>query len=637
LFCIAVFFFLLAITGFTPAEDIQEVVVFPLMDTARIQNSRPKITVDLHTIEGSEDWALARLLVDGMDVSAMTEAGDQTLSYLPRADLVHGKHTITLEAMDGNGTILPPRSWGFSIPRSEMFDEATGRILLDAQTDYRLAAKKHSPEPVWKLQSNATLNSIASSKDLTVSLDANAWYGEQEKQEITGEAVNLNNYLLALDYRKQRLCIGDLNVVGTELISPSIARRGGLLELIYGTSAARAFLVRSNQVTGFDNIAGVDDPDQRLFGGSLEHRWENTGNLSVKATAISGKNQNPDDFQTGSTVPASDGQTYVLKISASPNAEKLSLDGEVGLSDFDADTTDDFESEKGSAWLTRFTSRIGSYDYGGGYKRLGLDFRSIADTTAVDNREEYTLFGTKSFKESTLTASGFNVTDNMKKDPLLPVVRNTTLDLAYNLFKADWPVIFVNTNVTFQNSSDEPDNIDAIENLTQTLTGGFALVRGKWNLAPTYTFTYFEDDSITDSDSQTHQAALMLGIQPMERLSLNPSLSWSQTDSGRLAPTTRTFQGTLAGTWLLNPEHDLFLTLSAMDLDTDDHSSHTATVDHILQYNWRPETPFFRQARKTVSLRGRYYRLDDRVGEDSEEDCSIFLAISIGGLPLELF
>jgi predicted porin len=225
----------------------------------------------------------------------------------------------------------------------------------------------------------------------------------------------------------------------------------------------------------------------------------------------------------------------------------------------------------------------------------------------------------------------------MQNDPLLPVIRNTTLDLAYNLFKPDWPVIFANANATLQNSADEPDHLDTIKNLTHTLTGGFALVREKWTLAPTYSFTRFEDDSIADSDSQTHQASLMLGLQPRERLSLNPSLAWSQTDSGQLAPTTRIFQGTLSGTWYFNPKHDLFLTLSAMDLDTDDNSSHTATVDNILQYNWHPEPPFLRQARKTVSLRGRYYNQEDRIGEDSEEDYSIFLSISIGGLPLDLF
>ena len=637
LFCFAAVFFLLVFSGVSPAEEINDVLTYPLMDDARIKNTRPAISVRLDEIEGSQNWSLVRLLVDDVDVSAMTIMDSRTLAYIPQADLDQGKHTVTLEAMDEKGIILPSRVWHFTIPRSPLFEKASGQVLMDAQTDLRLAAKEGSPESEWKLQSNATINSVAATKDLTVSLDANVWYVDEEQNQVIGDTFNLNNYLLAIDYRKQRLSLGDLNVAGTELISPYISRRGGLLELHYGRTTAQTFLLRSDQVTGFDDIMRVNDPDQRLFGGSLEHQWKDAGDLKVKAVAVSGRNQDPGDFQTGTTISPSDGQTYILKVSASPYAEKLSLDGEVGLSRFDADTSDVFPSERGSAWLTRFTSRMGSYDYGGGYKRLGRDFHSIVDTTALDNREEYTLYGTKMFKESSLTASGFNIIDNMKEDPLLPVVRNTTLDLSYNLFKSNWPVIFLNTNFTFQNSSDEPENIDDIRNLTKTLTGGFALVREKWNLAPSYTFIDFTDDGISNTDSRTHQAGITLGIQPEEHLSLNPSMSWSKTESGPFAPVTLTLQGTLAGTYLFNPKHDLYLTLSAIDFDTDDNSTHTATLDSILQYNWHPETRLLAQARKTVSLRGRYYRMDDRVGEASEEDYSIFLVMSIGGLPINLF
>ncbi|MBA3028409.1 MAG: hypothetical protein FP816_06290 [Desulfobacteraceae bacterium] len=630
-------FFLIVISANALAQESLDEVVFPLMDGARIHHQKPKITISLERIEGSDQWASLRLLVDDVDVSAFVVVGDRVVNYSPRGDLEYGKHTITLETMDEKGTILSPLTWHFTVPRSELFDKASARVLVDAQSDLQLAAKENSEEPEWAVQSNATLNSVMETGYLKVSLDANVWYADQEKNEPTGDKFNLNNYLLDIYYREQRLAAGDLTVAGTELISPSIARRGGLMELSFARTKALGFLLQSNQLTGFDHAVELDNPDQRLMGGSLEQKWESAGNLIIKGTALTGKNQDPGGYNTGTVASPSNGQMYTLQVNASPLDEKLGLTGEFGVSRFDEDTSDAFGYNHGKAWLARFTSRMGSYDYGGGYKHLGRHFRSIVDTSAMDNREEYSLYGTKTFEESSLTAGGSTFLDNVEEDPLLPVVRNTSLDIAYNVFKANWPMLFFNSNLVYQASSDEPANMDDIENFTQTFTGGLALVREKWNLSPSYTYSRLEDDSVADSDSQTHQASLIAGIQPTTSVSLSPSLSWSRTDSGDVVPVTSTLQGTLAGTYLFSPMHDFYLTLSAIDTDTDDNSAHTTTYDSICQYNWHPETRFLQQVRKTISLRGRYNHTHDRIGEDSLEDYALSVMVSIGGLPVMLY
>ena len=614
----------------------EENLVFPGMDGARIRALRPVLAVRMDNIEGSDQWTSVRLLVDDVDVSAMVGVRDMELRYTPHGDLDKGKHTVTLETMDSTGTILPPRTWQFVIPKSDLFDQASAKILLDAQTDLCLLAKEDGAEPDWKFQSNAVFNSMVETGNLKISFDANVWYNEQEEENVTGDNFNLNNYLLNITYHDQRLAVGDVSVTGTELISPSISRRGGVLELSFFQTRAQAFLLRSDQTTGFDQAVDFDDPNQRLVGGTVEHKWENVKNLAVRATAVTGKNHDPDGYNTGTTASPSNGQVYTLQISASPLDEKLEVNGEFGISRFDEDVTDTYGYRHAKAWLARFTGRSGTCDYGGGYKILGRDFRSIVDTAVTDNREEYTAYGTKTFEESSLTAGLSTLLDNVKKDPLLPVIRNTSLNIGYNLFKADWPVVFFNGNLVYQTSSDEPANMDDIENLTQTFTGGFALSRTKWNLSPSYTYTRFSDDSPADSDSRTHQAAVNLGMRPIDSLSLNPSLSWSRTDSGNAAPTTDTWQGTLAGTYLFNPMHDLYLTVSTIDSDTDDNSSHVTTYDGICQYNWHPETRFLQQVRKTLSLRARYSRTNDRTNGDTE-DYAVTAVISIGGLPIVLY
>ncbi len=611
-------------------------LAFPRMDGSRVEGLQPIIVVKLADIEGSDGWSSLRLLVDDVDVSPLAVVAGRELRYTPETPFDYGRHTIILESMDAAGTILPARSWTFVVPQSEFFDKASATVMVDAEVGGKIYSKSGSSEPDWKIQSSATLNSVVESGDFKVSLDANGWLTEQEGAEETGDTFNLNNYLLQIEYRRQRLALGDLNVEGTELISESIARRGALLELNVDGTQAQVFTVRSTQVTGFDDMTGLDRSDQRLVGGSLKQDLFDDGRLVAKGTVIIGKNAEPDGYNTGTMAASSKGRIYSVAVAASPWGETLNLNGEYGFSRFDEDTTDSYGSDSGRAWLFRYSGRADCYDYGGGYKYLGRDFRSIANVTGVDNREEYTLYGTKTFRESSLTTSLLYNLDNVEKDSDLPVIRNTSFDLAYNLFRADWPNIFLNGNFTFQDSSDEPNGIDPVKNCSQTLGGGFSIVRDKWNLMPSYIFTRFSDDSPADADGRTHQATLNFGWQPDQWVSLNPSVSYGRTDTGNNAPVTETWQGTLGGTFVFSERQNLYLTLSVLDSRTDDHSVETISYDGVCQYNWRLEIPFLEKAQKTLSLRGRYNRNDDRAGDVLDEDYSLFLLLSVGGLSLSL-
>jgi hypothetical protein len=611
-------------------------LVFPRMAGSRIKDPRPTISINLTEIEGSSGWSSMRLLVDDVDVSQLVMLENGVIRYTPEVPLDFGGHSVVLESMDANGAILTPRSWTFIVPRSKYFDRASATVLLDAEAGGKLVGKSGSSEPDWKISSNATLTSMVERGNFRISLDANGWLTEQEGEEETGDTFNLNNYLLQIEYLRQRFALGDLVVEGTELTGESLARRGALLELNLKNTHAQAFMVSSIPVTGFDNMTGLDHSDQRLIGGSLNQVLLENGLLIARGTAITGENANPDGYNTGTLAPPSKGQVYSLALASALLGEGLKLNGEYSFSRYDGDTSDNTGSDSDRAWLVRFSGRASSYDYGGGYKTLGRNYRSIADVTGVNNREEYTLFGTKTFRESNLTASLLQIRDNVSEDSDLPVIRNTSFDLGYNFYRADWPNIFLNGNLTFQDSSDEPGGIDPIKNLSQSITGGFSLVREKWNLMPSYTFTRFSDDSPADADGRTHQATLNFGWQPDYRLSLNPSISYGRTDTGGAA-TTETWQGTLAGTYLLSERQDLYLTFSFLDSRTDDHSVESISYDSIIQYNWRLELPILEKTQKTLSVRGRYTRTDDRAGDNLEEDYSLFLTLSVGGLSLSLF
>lgn len=612
-------------------------LAFPRMTEARVKGPRPTITINLDDIEGSAAWSSLRLLVDDVDVSPLAVLEDRKLRYTPETPLDYGSHTVTLESMGADGTILTPRNWTFIVPQSEFYDKASATVSIDAEAGGRITGKSGSDEPDWNIQSNVTLNSVVEKGDLKVSLEANGWVTEREGAEETDDTFNLNNFLLQIEYRQQRLALGDLTVEGTELISESIARRGALLDLSLGNTRVGAFMVSSTAETGFDNMTGLEHSDQRLVGGSVEQILLDRERLVAKGTVITGKNAEPEDYNGGTLAAPGKGQIYSLALAAVPWKEALRLNGEYSYSRYDEDTTDDLGSDAGRAWLIRFAGRMGSYDYGGGYKYLGKDFRSIADVTGVENREEYSIYGTKSFSESNLTANFLYNRDNVEHDSRLPVIRNTSVDLLYNLYRTEWPNLFLNGNLTFQDSADEPAGTDPVKNLSQTIGGGFTIVREKWNLTPTYTFTRYADDSPEDADGRTHQATLNLGWQPDTRVSLSPSVSYGRTDTGSDAPVTETWQGTLAGTFLLTEKLNLSLTLSALDSRNGDHSVEITSYNGLAQVNWRLETSFLKKAQKTVSFRARYSRIDDRAADTLDEDYGVFLVLSIGGLSMSLF
>lgn len=609
----------------------------PAMDGARIEARRADLAIRLADAGIPADWSAIRLTVDNVDVTQLANFDGEFIRYVPEGDFAYGSHSVSLEAMDAAGNLLVPQHWSFVIPVSDVIDSAAAQAQVDLEVAGLLLEPDRGVHPDWKVQSNLSLSAALEAGRFRASFEANGWYTEEQGSASTGDAFSLNNYLLRLEYGQQKLSIGDLQIEGTELLGDSIARRGGLLELALGKSRLQSFLLRSNAVTGFDNFSGMDDPDQRLYGGSLQQSFFDDASLVFKGTAIAGKNTIPEDYNTGSLVAGNEGEVYSLQLDSRLFADRFDLSAEYSLSHFDADISDTQDKNWAQAWRVRLAGRADSFDYGTGYKYLGQDFHSIVSPAAASNRSESTLYGTKIYEQSSLTAHLLHIRDNVDQDPLQPVVENNNLDLSYSLYQPNWPVLFVNAVLGLQESSDEPDGLVPLKNRTETIGAGFTLVRERWNLVPSYYFTRFDDQSPADNDSQTHQLNLSLGLQPSEKLSLSPSFSYSRVSDEATSVVNETWQGVLAGVVTLTATQNLNLTFSGIENKADDGSQHTTSYDTIGQYNWLWQTRFWEKLQKTVSVRGRYNRVKDRVGSSSSEDYSVYLLLSFGGTPLRLF
>lgn len=616
----------------TGAAELQ----LPAMDGVRLETRRADLAIRLSETGVPTNWSALRLTVDSIDVTQVAVLDGDVIRYSPETDFAYGKHSVSLEAMDADGNMFMPQHWYFTIPMSDYIDSASAQAQFDVEVGGLLLEADDGVEPDWKLQSNLNLSSLVESGILRVSFEANGWYTSQQGDDPTGDDLSLNNYLLMFEYGQQKLVIGDLQVSGTELLGESIARRGGLIDLNHGGSHLQSFLLRSNTVTGFSNFSGMNDPDQQLYGASLEQVIIKDEALQLKGTVIAGKNASPENYNSGTLVAGNKGEIYSAQLTSRLFDKRIDLTGEYSFSHFDADLSDEQDQIGDEAWRFRLAGRADTFDYGGGYKYLGQNFHSIVTPTSAANRAEYNLYGTKTYEQSSLSANFLHILDNIDRDPLQPLVQNSNLDLTYTLYKTDWPVFFINSILGLQDSTDEPAGMSGLNNQTETIGGGLTLTRESWNLVPSYYFTRFEDDSIADSDSQTHQFTLSLGLQPHEKISLSPSFSYSRVSDESTDVVNETWQGVLAGVFTFSPNHNLNLTFSGINSRADDGSLHTISYDTIGQYNWQLQTQFLEKLQKTVSVRGRYNRINDRLGSNSAEDYSVYLLLSFGGIPIQL-
>ncbi len=614
------------------------ILEFSPAEGSSLSQTRPVIRITFKDKETKVDKKTVRISVDNTDVTQLAKIVDAELSYQPPKELTHGRHTVAVEMSDVCGNRMMPQSWEFIIPRTARLQNASAEVKWDGEFRHIVARDDSNQDPSWHLQSSATLKSVLESGGFKTSLDANAWYTDEEGPEPAGDKFNLNNYLYKAQYGKQSVALGDMTVEGTELISQSIARRGSMVEMNLGDTRAQGFALRSNAITGFDHLVGVEDPDQRLVGVSLATDLIKDKVLTIKGVYVTGRNHNPDDYNVSTLEAGNEGDIYSIGLSSEFLKGKLNLEGEFSSGRYDSDVSDNLGKESGKAWRTKVLGKGNIYDWEAGYKYLGPDFQTVVNATGANDRDEFNAgFGLRALS-SNFRITALRTSDNVDEDPLMPVIRNTTGAFNYNLAKAKWPAFFLNYTLNNQDSTKEPDNYSPIKNQTQTVGGGFSMSGSRWSISPAYTFTAFNDkSSITDNDSNTHVAVFSGSLRPTDIFSINPSMSYTNMHTDVTALTIETYQGTL-GTVLSLYERmvDLNGTLSYLDNKTNDGSSHTSTFNGIAQVNWHLEKLLFDKGKQTFSLRGQYSRTQDHVSESITRDYTVFAVFSFS-VPVKVY
>ncbi len=609
-----------------------------------VVSTTPGIRLEFKDAESYVDPKTVRFILDDVDITSLCNITRTSLHYVPSRPLAPGEHSLALVLADAGGNYMPTKRWTFRLTPAaqkterQNFDTASADIRVNGEYRQQISAENDSGSSAWKFQSSITADASAQKNNFKVSLKADANYIDEENFADEDDSFNLDEFLLQLEYGKQRLALGDVSVTGTELIASSIARRGARLTLDYAGVRLESFAVRSNYTTDYEKGLGISNSDQLLTGGLIEKDLFGNKKLTLKATYVNGWNKNPEDDNAGSLAAGTEGQIYSLLVNSRLFDEQLNFETEYAGSRFDSDLSDATGKSDDYAWRAKLSGRKGKFDGSAGYRYLGSEFRSIVNPTGANDREEYTLGGGVRFAASSLHFSAVHSENNVEQDPLYPVIKNTSLAVNYNLSVRNWPVLYLNYNQSLQGSDHEPEGFAAIESRTTSIGGGLTLIKNRWNLSPNYTYTFFDDrGAATDNDSRTHVMTLIAGFRPTDYSSINPVVSYVNTHSDATGVTTETWQSALSGfAMFYEGELNLHTTLSFLDTRTDDDTTHTSTYTAVTQLNWQVQKYLFKKGQQTFSLRGQYTRTENHVAAAKEDDYSIYAVFSFG-VPIKLF
>lgn len=209
--------------------------------------------------------------IDGVDVTEFVRVENGQVIIAPGAPLAAGNHQATVYILSGNS---------YSVAGSYSFQTATNSG--DAGTSASLVATHEVGVRSVNDQSEAFANSAGEARletlDKSVTVWANYLATSREADQIEGKPLNIGEYLIELRQSGKHLDltgrIGHQTLSYDTVLVNNITRRGLSLEATRPGERFELglFGLKTTEILGAENILGLSDEDDRMFGGRLAFR-----------------------------------------------------------------------------------------------------------------------------------------------------------------------------------------------------------------------------------------------------------------------------------------------------------------------------------------------------------------------------
>lgn len=468
--------------------------------------------------------------------------------------------------------------------------------------------------------------------------DLSAWHLESQRRPVLdSNSFRFQTYMLQHEQENIRATVGDVNIHSSELIAPSLSRKGALLGVRKDGYTAEAFTTRADPMQGFRSGLKQPDADRILMGGRVTRTLFK--DRDVRFTFHYLDSRNAGAFSSSATSEASyrEGTAYSSALEGSIFGNLLRFAGEYCYSRYDDPSVTE-QTMGDRAWRIGLSGATQRFSYALGYKLLGEDFHTIASPYALNDREELSMDTQYLFDSSCASFSVLQSRTSVEND-LLPVTISRTGKIGYKFAPAGWPVLFVSQSLSTRRSADEhADPASVVDSMARTTYFSISYKKGAFDLAPSYSTSRFMDRArpAGDYDSLTHTVRVACGISPGQWLSVSPVFTYRNCLMEEPDIRVRAYQGSLTGTVQIIPGMLTIDTMvSYMEKEASDDSTSLSEKKAAYRLNWHIEKYLRNMGARSLAFMGEFMHTDDHAGNVAVRDYTISLVASIG-LPADL-
>jgi hypothetical protein len=613
------------------------------------------------------------LELDDFDVTALvTREGNDAVFTSPQP-LPFGPHTLRLIENAPDGSIAERGVWEFDIRKTAMFREAEGRISSTLNIVQRIADDDlPQPEPK-RTQGNgaAQLSGVIGDEGWRIKSNMDLLYNSQKAlTPRQKDQLDMGRFLIQGEAGPVSAQAGHHSVAPDSLIMQAFNRRGVSLKGGRDTDYvnATAFMLRTQDIVGFQEGFGIGDANNRVDGATIVGRpFGDTLILSAMYLTGEGPSQSGaigtgvagDTLSTGGRAANVVADSRLLD-------KSLRLRGEYAKSEYDFDGLNTGNAEEKDnaysalATYTPWKNKVANgapmaLQVGIENKEIGTFFKSPANPIGVTDRKATRGFGSFGWGGFNLQTSLGYETDNVNDIALLPRTESVqtvlsmtytpTLNLAPSADPSQPPALPWFGQPTFGMTylGLDQDVTKAGAGLsegafheTQNLTAIASFTYQTWMWSANHSIGKDTDFTNVADDTETSTTQLAASVRVGEKLTIGPSVQFSQVDNITTPSlSSETYTALLNVGYIFTQRVNANVSYSVNRQKVDNNSVDTRSHDLIGALNWIVTPAQGMQPGFTVSLEGQYHDVDDRViTTNNQNNYQIFLKGSLSWMPV---
>ncbi len=616
-----------------------------------------------------DTYSRLALELDAIDISAVVVFEGSQLVFQPPQPLEFGIHELRLVEYLEDGSIEEIGLWTFEVRQSSAFRKA--RFALNSQINAynRIAEDYLSGVETGDdsgIQGGMNLQFSGENENFSTNFYSNYIYDTQDRNTARGEEFDLGEYLLELNFTEHaNVKLGHHSINHTSLINDGFYRRGvsGALNLPFMNSRIQGFSMRTGDIVGFVNGLGVTDSDNRVNGVVLDYQpiSNNPQALTLTVSYLDGEGiQNGTNI--GGVSESNAGDASSIAADSLLFDQTVRLRGEYSESNFDFDGEGQgFSKEKDNAYnyLITYSPKPSyevenpfSWNFGAEKLVVGPDFRSLANTTLINDRDMTRVFGGVNQGSLSAEASFAYEEDNLDNDfNATNITRYGYLTARYNQYEpypdsSKWHWLGIpsyDLTYSFIGQSQKSIEFDLLTGLPLPKTDNTQHdigLRGQfsysfWNWYTGLGWAEFQDHSDQTSDSETVRFDLGANFNIGTRFSIGPNIQINSTHERdtRFDTTTIIYGLNMSGIIIQDKLFGNF-TLNVNDFDNENDpllSKESTTLNVSGDVTWNLIAADGIRPRIDLRLTGSYQDVDDDVNVLLDEDqYQIFLSLDVG-------